>query len=86
MQVQFGGTAEPIQPDEIILEQATDLLNSIPETLLYARVDGVVTNDGNFLLMELELIEPVLFVSTNDKARENFYDAFIKISNTKSLV
>lgn len=75
VQVQFGGTNESIQPDETILAQATNLLNSIPEVLLYARVDGVVTNDGNFLLMELELIEPVLFVSTNDKACENFYNA-----------
>ena len=80
MQVQFGGTVEPIEPNELILTQATNLLNSIPETLLYARVDGVITNDGNFLLMELELIEPVLFVSTNNKACENFYNALIAIS------
>ena len=80
MQVQFGGTVEAIEPNELILTQATNLLNSIPETLLYARVDGVITNDGNFLLMELELIEPVLFVSTNNKACENFYNALIAIS------
>ena len=80
VQVQFGGTVEPIEPNELILTQATNLLNSIPETLLYARVDGVITNDGNFLLMELELIEPVLFVSTNNKACENFYNALIAIS------
>jgi glutathione synthase/RimK-type ligase-like ATP-grasp enzyme len=79
VQVQFGGTVKAIQPDEIILAQATDLLSSIPETLLYARVDGVVTNDGIFLLMELELIEPVLFVSTNEKACENFYKALIAV-------
>ncbi|MFO7680581.1 MAG: hypothetical protein R6X34_11065, partial [Chloroflexota bacterium] len=29
---------------------------------LYARVDGVVVN-GRFVLMELELIEPALFLS-----------------------
>ncbi len=79
VQVQFGGTTEAIEPDSTILTQATNLLYSIPETLLYARVDGVVTNDGNFLLMELELIEPVLFVSTNKKACENFYIALIEI-------
>ncbi|MEO5563440.1 MAG: hypothetical protein ABIR18_08395, partial [Chitinophagaceae bacterium] len=60
------------------LTQATDLLNSIPEPLLYGRVDGVITDNGKFLLMELELIEPSLSVSTNDMACENFYNALIK--------
>lgn len=85
VQLQFGGTNTAIQPDADILAQATDLLNSIPETLLYARVDGVVTDDNEFLLMELELIEPVLFVSTDDKACENFYTAFVKITSEKTL-
>ncbi len=79
VQLQFGGTNEAIQPEESILKQATNLLNTIPETLLYARVDGVVTEDGRFLLMELELIEPVLSVYSNDKACENFYNAFVEI-------
>lgn len=85
VQLQFGGTNTVIQPDASILEQAADLLNSIPETLLYARVDGVISNDGKFLLMELELIEPVLFVTTNEAACQNFYNAFIEITSIKGL-
>ena len=85
VQLQFGGTNTVIQPDAAILKQAADLLNSIPEALLYARVDGVVLNDGKFLLMELELIEPVLFVTTNETACENFYNAFIEIISIKGL-
>lgn len=85
VQLQFGGTNTVIQPDEAVLKQAADLLNSIPEALLYARVDGVVSNDGKFLLMELELIEPVLFVTTNETACENFYNAFIEITSIKGL-
>nr|MDQ3016487.1 hypothetical protein [Bacteroidota bacterium] len=54
IQTQFGGTAEIFQPTHSILRQATDLLNGVEESLLYARVDGVVTDDGRFLLMELE--------------------------------
>ncbi|MEP7127861.1 MAG: hypothetical protein ABI729_03295 [Chitinophagales bacterium] len=83
VQTQFGGTAEAIQPDEAILIQASDLLNSIEEPLLYARVDGVVTDDGKFLLMELELIEPTLSVFISEKACENFYDALVALSVTK---
>ncbi len=84
VQTQFGGTTEAIQPGKNILMQATDLLNGIPEPLLYARVDGVVMNDGRFLLMELELIEPSLSVFSNDKACENFYAALTEIVAIKN--
>ncbi|MBK9732440.1 MAG: hypothetical protein IPO83_14390 [Chitinophagaceae bacterium] len=83
VQTQFGGTAEVIQPDAAILMQASELLSSIAEPLLYARVDGVVTDDGKFLLMELELIEPTLSFFINENACENFYDALVELSETK---
>ncbi len=86
VQTQFGGTAEAIQPDKTILIQAADLLNSITEPLLYARVDGVVTDEGKFLLMELELIEPSLSVFSNDKACENFYAALVEILAIKNPI
>ena len=79
VQTQFGGTAEAIQPDKAILIQATDLINSIAEPLLYARVDGVLIDNGRFLLMELELIEPSLSVSSHEKACENFYAALVEL-------
>lgn len=83
VQTEFGGTAASIQPDKALLSQATDLINSIAEPLLYARVDGVVMEDGRFLLMELELIEPVLSVYSNEKACENFHAALVAILATK---
>jgi hypothetical protein len=43
-------------------------LDSVP---LYARVDGVV-RDGDLLLMELELIEPNVFLSARPGALEDF--------------
>lgn len=84
VQLQFGGTNTPILPDVHILKQAEDLLNSIPEPLLYARVDGVVNKEDKFLLMELELIEPVLFLSTHEKSCEHFYTALTEILNSKN--
>jgi glutathione synthase/RimK-type ligase-like ATP-grasp enzyme len=79
VQTQFGGTAEPIQPDKTILAQAEQLLLSIEEPLLYARVDGVASDNGEFLLMELELIEPGLSVFSNDKACENFHQGLLEV-------
>jgi hypothetical protein len=39
----------------------------LPDTPLYARVDGVSRNDA-FLLTELELIEPNLFLESSPGA------------------
>jgi glutathione synthase/RimK-type ligase-like ATP-grasp enzyme len=74
IQTQFGGTVTPVTPDPEIIQQATDLIASIEEPLLYARVDGIISQ-GSFYLMELELIEPVLYVHSNAEACANFYRA-----------
>lgn len=53
-----------------ILEQTQKLMETDP--FLYARVDGVIV-DGEFLLMELELLEPHLFLNlAGDDAAERF--------------
>jgi glutathione synthase/RimK-type ligase-like ATP-grasp enzyme len=61
VQNDFGGTAELASPPPFALAQAQKILSLIDEPLLYTRVDGVVSNN-QFLLMELELIEPMLFL------------------------
>jgi glutathione synthase/RimK-type ligase-like ATP-grasp enzyme len=76
VQSQFGGTAEPAYPGESVIKKAQALLNTIDEPLLYARVDGILLNNDEFYLMELELIEPALFIGSNENACENFYRAF----------
>src|SRR5450432_3586944 len=67
VQHDFGGTVERCDPDPALVEDAravlraaADATNTMVEDILYARVDGVVRS-GRLLLMELELIEPVLF-------------------------
>jgi len=67
VQHDFGGTVERCDPDLALVEDARAVLraaaeatNTEVEDILYARVDGVVRS-GRLLLMELELIEPVLF-------------------------
>lgn len=67
VQYNFGGTVERLDPDPLLISDAGAALRATAEAtetgvreILYARVDGVVRN-GRLLLMELELIEPVLF-------------------------
>jgi hypothetical protein len=76
VQNDFGGTAEAASPPLFVLKQAEKILALIKEPLLYARVDGVVSNN-QFLLMELELIEPMLFLKEGNAASK-FADVTMK--------
>lgn len=69
VQNDFGGTFQAAAPPDFILQQAANILALVKEPLLYARIDGVVSN-GQFVLMELELIEPVLFLDQKEDAAE----------------
>lgn len=68
----FGGIIIPTSPPAHVLTYAQKLVQQFAAGCLYARVDGLESN-GEFRLMELELIEPFLFLSTNQNAFENYY-------------
>jgi hypothetical protein len=76
VQEQFGGQSLPVRPGSSIIRQATAILDkAVPfdttPRLLYARVDGVL-HKGLFTLMELELVEPSLFIKNNPLAIRQF--------------
>ena len=73
----FGGTIQEIQPDSSMLASAQALVDTFAKDSLYARVDGVEI-DGLFHLMELELIEPYLFLGLSEKAIPNYKAALKK--------
>ena len=75
-QVHGGTLRGAIAPPELITAAST-ILATASERLLYARVDGVMTAAG-FLLMELELIEPELFVRTDPAAPGRFAQAIVR--------
>ncbi len=70
----FGGTIKTIDPDSEMLLSAAKLVAEFAPESLYARVDGVKI-DGVFHLMELELIEPYLFLALSDKGLECYKKA-----------
>jgi glutathione synthase/RimK-type ligase-like ATP-grasp enzyme len=82
VQAQFGGTLVKVEPDPKVLKKCIELLNAIDHPLLYARVDGVVVDD-HFYLMELELIEPVLFFKHDQHACANFYRALLDLMENR---
>lgn len=75
VQEQFGGQEIAIDPPAAALALAQAALAAAPGPLLYARVDMVRDSAGAFALMELELIEPSLFLSHVTDGGAIFADA-----------
>lgn len=75
VQSEHGGSVEPFEPGVAMLAAAAKALAAVATMgygdLAYARVDGVV-RDGRFLIMELELLEPSLFLAGQPQAAERF--------------
>jgi glutathione synthase/RimK-type ligase-like ATP-grasp enzyme len=77
VQFQFGGTNENAQVSEDLVAQAHACIEHAPAATVYARVDGVV-REGRFLLMELEIFEPLMFLSRHPEAPGRFARAIEK--------
>ncbi|WP_316808889.1 hypothetical protein [Pedobacter agri] len=78
VQPAHGGSVHPQNPDEDLIEVASQYVNLFAKGCLYARVDGTFVN-GKFLLMELELIEPFLFLNTDQENYERYYQALVEL-------
>ena len=63
VQEQFGGREVAVKAPDAARDLAVELLAAVPARPLYARVDLVRDGDDVFRLMELEMIEPSLFLS-----------------------
>ena len=68
VQMDFGGTLEPTAPADATVAFGRAVLRTAGRPWVYARVDLVETEAGP-VLMELELIEPDLFLSPGSAAR-----------------
>ncbi|HET9838749.1 MAG TPA: hypothetical protein VFR84_10975 [Candidatus Angelobacter sp.] len=73
VQLEHGGSAEQYRPPAALLQQADEIARTVPQVRdsLYCRIDAV-EKDGRLLLMELELIEPELFLGLAEGAAERF--------------
>lgn len=78
VQEEHGGIITEITPDDELMTAGRETVATIGRDLLYARVDFVRDGDGNFCLMELELIEPALYLRMSDGAPERFAKAIVE--------
>jgi glutathione synthase/RimK-type ligase-like ATP-grasp enzyme len=76
VQEELGGRGEPRDPSPAIVEQARQVLSHAAGPLLYARVDGI-ERYRRFVLMELEINEPFLYIGSSSGAAKRFADAIV---------
>jgi glutathione synthase/RimK-type ligase-like ATP-grasp enzyme len=73
----FGATRTTETPSRDVVEQAAAALRALPELPLYARVDGVV-RDGALIVVEVEVLEPALFMELDPASAERFAEATVR--------
>lgn len=78
VQPQFGGQSSAITPPAKAIALAEVALAAAGEDVLYARVDMVGDGAGGFALMEIELIEPWLYLERAIDGGAAFVDALIR--------
>jgi glutathione synthase/RimK-type ligase-like ATP-grasp enzyme len=71
-QEERGAEIHPVQPQADLLARGRQALAAMTPPPLYARVDLVRNAVGEFEVMELELIEPSLYLRTDPGAPERF--------------
>jgi hypothetical protein len=77
VQHEFGGQSKSIVPTRNVIQSGERIISMLPTIPLYTRVDGVMA-DNTFILMEVELIEPVLFFTHAPSAVSNLAACLLK--------
>jgi glutathione synthase/RimK-type ligase-like ATP-grasp enzyme len=79
VQPEFDGIIAAYRPDAAEHDSAARILAAVDEPLLYARIDLVRGLDGSPQLIELELIEPDLYLGYEEDAGKRFAAAILEL-------
>ncbi|MDP1938550.1 MAG: hypothetical protein Q8N31_19375 [Reyranella sp.] len=77
----YGPTRAAETPPREVTEQGAACLAALPEMPLYARVDGVVRPSepgGTLIVIEVEVLEPALFMEFDPPSAGRFADATLR--------
>ena len=75
IQATYGGTESALSPSQDDVSDAANVISTLSETPLYARVDMLRGDDGKLQLMELELVEPFLYPQQGPTLGPRIYEA-----------
>ena len=76
VQEHLGGQRALKEPTDSLLKQVKNIYSRLNYDCLFARLDGIVIKD-KFLVMEIELIEPSLFLKLDPLAPKRFAEAIL---------
>ncbi len=85
VQEEHGGVLKTVEVPADLKEVAERTLEVIPGKTLYARVDLVRLSRGEPAIMEVELIEPSMYLAHHPQAPERFADAIAECLNRVSI-
>jgi glutathione synthase/RimK-type ligase-like ATP-grasp enzyme len=77
-QPEFGSDVKAVEASGEMRMRARDILSTVGGKLLYARVDFVKGDDGTPWLMELELVEPSLYLAWDEHAAAKLAEAIAR--------
>ena len=77
----YGVEILPIEAEPAWLKRAEAVLPRLPVAPLYARIDGLIDARGAFLINEVELIEPALYLSLHPPAQERLRALIAAVSS-----
>lgn len=78
VQDDHGGTVHPHEPSADEIELAERAMATCDPAPIYGRVDMVRDNDGRLAVMELELVEPELWLRLCPAAADRLADAVVR--------
>ena len=80
VQEEYGGRIIAIDPPTEVVALANQVSACLPENLLYSRIDILPLNDGQPAVMEVELIEPSLYLEHSPSAPHQFVERFLELT------
>lgn len=76
VQEEFGAEIMAVEPEPALRKTANQVMQLVEPVPVYARADFVRGPGGRFLVMELELIEPSMYLRMDAAAPRRFAEAF----------
>jgi len=81
-QEEFGADIRSVEAPQALIDAAHDVVALVEPLPVYVRADFVRDDNDRFLVMELELIEPSLYLRTDPGSAARFARALISIVET----
>lgn len=79
VQEEHGSEILSVRPEPALIAAGNAAIAAVGRPLLYARAD-LVRHDAGFRIMELELVEPAIYLRTDPGAPERFADAVAAVA------